>query len=135
MIANPKAGWCNFKLGKFVGYPSYLHDTPIDLLDAFINYYENGYGVVCVDEEGTEFTFVLTHYNIFIIHEKRRTILYEFPHMRVDDLAKELLNDIESNLDGWCYEFLAYDFREKRTQYYKNELIVKMNKLKEYLKL
>lgn len=56
MIYNPRFGWCNFKLGTFFGTPSYLTDVPVDLLDAFINYYEKGSGTVVFDEEGSHFT-------------------------------------------------------------------------------
>ena len=63
MISNPKHGWCNFKLGTFEGTPSYLTDVPIDILTAFIDYHNKGCGVIWFDEEGTEFTLVITPYS------------------------------------------------------------------------
>ena len=36
MLSNPKAGWCELKIGNFKGTPSYLTDVPIDMLTAFI---------------------------------------------------------------------------------------------------
>lgn len=102
MISNPYAGWCNFKLRSFKGTPSYLTDVPVDLLEAFIDLHTKGTGVVWFDEEGTEFTLVLTPYSLFIIEEKDEPILHDFSEMKIENLEKELIEDIESNLDGWA---------------------------------
>lgn len=102
MISNPKHGWCNFKLGTFEGTPSYLTDVPIDILTAFIDYHNKGCGVIWFDEEGTEFTLVITPYSLFIIEEKEKPILHDFSEMKIVDLEKELIKDIESDLCGWA---------------------------------
>lgn len=114
MITNPKYGWCKFKLGDFEGNPSYLTDVPLDLLEAFINYYTQGYGVVVFDEEGSYFTLLLTRYNlgIFVIEEKNESVLYDFSDMNINDLTKELINDIESNLNGWMNFTIDEDWEE-----------------------
>lgn len=134
MITNPKHGWCSFELGNFQGSPSYLTDVAVDLLDAFIDYYAKGYGVAVFDEEGSFFTLVLTRYNwgIFLIEEKHCAILHDFSNMNVDDLAKELVNDIEGDLSGW-YDFLLLN-DEKERERYKNELDKKIAELKNHLK-
>ena len=67
MISNPKYGWCDFVLGDFHGHPSYLTDVPVDLLEAFISYFENGTGTAFFDEEGSEFTLILKHHMILIM--------------------------------------------------------------------
>lgn len=105
MISNPKHGWCTFKLGDFVGTPSYLTDVPVDLLNAFIDYNTRGYGVAVFDEEGSDFILLLTNYNqsVFIIEEKDEAILHDFSDMSIDNLEKELLEDIEHDLVGWTY--------------------------------
>ena len=64
MISNPRFGWCNFELGDFKGYPSYLTDVPVDLLDAFIDYHTKGYGVAVFDEEGSYFKITPTVFRI-----------------------------------------------------------------------
>lgn len=102
MISNPKHGWCNFKLEDFEGTPSYLTDVPGDLLNIFIDYHRKGYGMTWFDEEGTEFTLVLTPYSLFIIEEKDEPVLHDFSVINIDDLEKELVNDIENNLDEWA---------------------------------
>ena len=112
MISNPKYGWCDFKLGTFKGAPSYLTDVPVDLLDAFIDYYTKGQGMAWFDEEGNEFTLVINPYSLFIIEEKAESVLYDFSEMNVEKLAKELINDIEKDLTGWS-EFLTDDDQEE----------------------
>ena len=106
MISNPKNGWCNFKLGDFEGTPSYITDVPIDLLDAFTDYYTRGYGLAYFDEEGSEFTLLLTWYGVYIIEEKDDTKVHTFYNLSISDLAKEVIADIETNLDGWCNDFM-----------------------------
>lgn len=102
MISNPANGWCNFKLGDFEGTPSYLTDVPLDLLDAFLDYYNKGMGMAWFDEEGTEFTLVINPYSLFIIAEKEETpVLYDFSKINISDLEKELIEDIERDFAEW----------------------------------
>lgn len=42
MIRDMGAGWAEIEIGNFHGYPSYIDDVPVILLNAFIEYYENG---------------------------------------------------------------------------------------------
>lgn len=130
MISNPKNGWCNFQLGDFRGFPSYLTDVPVELLDVFIDFNTRGYGVAVFDEEGSTFTLVLTKYNggIFVIEEKDKAILHDFSDMNVEDLEKELLEDINRDLVGWT-NFMYDDDPEEVTQH-RNEIRQRVAKLK-----
>lgn len=108
MISNPKHGWCDFMLSDekdnlFVGIPSYLTNVPVDLLQAFLDYKTKGLGIAWFDEEGTEFTLVLNPYSMFIILESEDEYaeLIDFSKVKIDDLIKELIQDIESDLDEW----------------------------------
>ena len=102
MISNPKYGWCNFKLGDFIGHPSgYMTDVVQDLLNAFINFYKNRASVVVFDEEGSYFTLLLTYNGIYIIEEKEEAKLFDFSEFNIYELASELINDIESDFDNW----------------------------------
>lgn len=112
MISNPKYGWCDFDLKSFHGSPSYLTDVPVDLLNTFIQYHSTGTGVVWFDEEGTEFTLVITPYSLFIIEEKDEPVLHDFSEINIDNLEKELIEDIEKDLTGWS-EFITDDDREE----------------------
>lgn len=130
MISNPKHGWCDFELGSFRGTASYLTDVPIDLLDAFIDYYTKGYGVVVFDEEGSEFILVLTRYNngIFVIEERDFVAINDFSSKNPDDLAKELISDLENDLKRWAVEFTFDDIEE-----HKHEISQKIAKLQQLI--
>ena len=132
MISNPEHGWCNFKLGDFKGVASYLTDVPLDLINAFIDYHEKGSGVVIFDEEGSYFTLVLTAYNcgIYIIEEKEECITHSFWDMNIEDLEKELISDIESNLHGWS-EFLSIGLKSQIQ--YIDDIKHRISELKKYI--
>lgn len=132
MISNPKHGWCNFKLGTFEGTPSYLTDVPIDILTAFIDYHNKGCGVIWFDEEGTEFTLVITPYSLFIIEEKEKPILHDFSEMKIADLEKELIKDIENDLYGWA-NFITDDDVEEIKQH-ETEIRQRIAILKKYMR-
>ena len=112
MISNPKYGWCDFDLKSFHGSPSYLTDVPVDLLNAFIQYHTTGTGMAWFDEEGTEFTLVITPYSLFVIEEKDKPVLHDFAEIKISNLEKELIEDIEKDLIGWS-EFITTDDREE----------------------
>lgn len=102
MIKNPEHGWCKFNLGEFEGRPGYLTDVPVDLLKGFIEYFTSGTSCVWFDEEGSEFTLILTPYNIYIVKDDEDAeLLYSYPRLSPKDLANELISDIESDLGGW----------------------------------
>ena len=108
MISNLKHGWCDFKIeddnnNVFFGIPSYITNVPVDLLQSFLEYKINGQGMAWFDEEGTEFTLVLNPYSMFIITENEdcEGRLYDFSELNIDNLIKELIQDIESDLDEW----------------------------------
>lgn len=118
MISNPKHGWCDFMLSDekdnlFVGTPSYLTNVPVDLLQAFLDYKTKGLGIAWFDEEGAEFTLVLNPYSMYIIAENEHTELIDFSKVKIDDLIKELIQDIESDLDKWSMFDCDYNDEEK----------------------
>ena len=129
MISNPKHGWSNFDLRVFHGTPSYLTDVPVDLLNAFIQYHTTGTGVAWFDEEGTEFTLVITPYSLFVIEEKDKPVLHNFSEMKINNLEKELIEDIEKDLIGWS-EFITSEDREEVIMH-RDEIKNKIAMLKE----
>ena len=133
MITNPHYGWCDFKLGNFEGHPSYLTDVPVDLLDAFIDYHEKGSGVAWFDEEGTEFTLIITPYSMFVIEEKEAPVLHDFSEIKFIEVEKELINDIENNINGWSQEFVTSD-DEEEIKLHRDEIRQKLAILKQYVK-
>lgn len=103
MINNPKHGWCDFKLGDFTGHPSYLTNVPVDLLRGFVELFSIGTSSVFFDEEGTEFTLVMTPYSIYIIEEKDSPHLIDLSELNPKEIAKELIVDIRENFIKWCH--------------------------------
>ena len=103
MISKPEYGWCNFKLGSFIGHPSgYMTSVVTDLLDAFILFYKNGIGATVFDEEGSYFTLLLKKWNdVYIIEEKEKSTLFDFSEFSINNLAQELISDIENDFDNW----------------------------------
>lgn len=132
MISNPKHGWSNFDLRVFHGAPSYLTDVPVDLLNAFIQYHKTGTGIAWFDEEGTEFTLVITPYSLFVIEEKDKPVLHDFSEIKINNLEKELIEDIEKDLIGWS-EFITSDDREEVIMH-RDEIRNKIAMLKELSK-
>lgn len=132
MISNPKHGWCDFKLGNFEGTPSYLTDVPLGLLEAFLDYHYKGAGIAWFDEEGTEFTLAINPYSLFIIAERdENPVLYDFSELNVNDLEKELIADIESDMVGWS-EFIPDDDREEIMQH-RNDILQRIAKLRKFV--
>lgn len=129
MISNPKHGWCDFDLRSFHGSPSYLTDVPVDLLNFFIQYHATGMGIAWFDEEGTEFTLVITPYSLFIIEEKDEPVIHDFSEMKIDNLEKELIEDIEKDLTGWS-EFIT-DYDREEVIMHRDEIRNKIAMLKE----
>lgn len=70
------------------------------------------------DEEGGWFTFVITPYSLFIIEERDKPILYDLSEMKIEDLEKELISDIENDLNAWA-DFMDSDNFENNRQYIK----------------
>ena len=105
MIANPWCGWCDFTLGNFKARLSYLTDVPIDLLDAFVDYYAKGKGVAYFDTEGTYLTLVLSQYtqDIFLIEDADELVLHTFPDIHINTLCDDLISDIENDFEKWCH--------------------------------
>ena len=130
MISEPKCGWCNFKLGSFMGHPSgYMTSVVTDLLDAFILFYKNGIGAAVLDEEGSYFTLLLTYNGVYIIEEKEKAKLFDFSEFDIYELANELINDIESDFDNWV------DFTEECCdQFSRVHIYNKICELKELIK-
>lgn len=128
MISNPKHGWCDFKLGTFEGHPSYLTTVPVDLLNAFIDYHLKGCGAVWFDEEGTEFTLVVTPNSLFLIEEKDGPVLYDFSDAKgIFALEKELIEDIEKDVDAWAVNFSIFS---EETSTVKEKICQKLEELK-----
>lgn len=129
MITNNGHGWGTFKLGNFTGRLSYMEDVSVDLLQAFIDWHDKGSGCAWIDEEGTEFTLVLTPYSAYVIVERGGVELIDLSELKIEEIEKELIDDIESDLTGWS-EFLPNDDVEE-IQLHRDRIRIKLWLLKE----
>lgn len=108
MITNNGNGWGTFKLGNFTGRLSYIEDVPVDLLQSFIDWHDKGSGCAWIDEEGTEFTLVLTPYSAYVIVERGGVELIDLSELKIEEIEKELIDDIENDFEGWV-KFMTSD--------------------------
>jgi hypothetical protein len=109
MIDNPKYGWCHFQIGDFSRTVSYLTDVPLDLLEAFTYLYNKGAGAVYFDEEGNDFTLLLTPNSVYIVEEQFIPVLHKFDNIDTNELTRELIADIEKDFIRWGTEFSPSD--------------------------
>lgn len=140
MLEKPYAGWTNIKIKNWSDRASYLSDIHLDLLGALVDsYVTSSYRPACVhyDAEGWEGIIVIDDYFTYIILDdteendkkfKSKVITFEIDK---DDLAKELIKDIEKNLEEWSlWNVDLYD--NKLSQQEENKKIIQnlLNKLK-----
>lgn len=106
---------------------------PVDILVAFVNLHRHGSGVVFFDEEGTEFTLVVNRDSLFIIEEKEQPVLHDFSEVDIGDLEKELVEDIERDLDEWSAFLPQYESREIKA--HRDEITDLLNSLKSIIQV
>lgn len=131
MISNPKNGWCDFNLGDFHGHPSYLTNVAMDLINACYRYCieDNDYITVGFDEESSEFILIADYCNCYIIEQKGNDILHKID-INIKDFIKEIVNDVESNIDEWA-AFAVFDDDPEKIRYNKIRLLNKIKLIKE----
>lgn len=103
MISNPKYGWCDFDLGDFHGHPSYITSVATDLLEASYNYAfgKSNHITIRFDEEGSYFILLADCYDCYIIEQKDEDTLHSID-IGIKDLIREIVRDIESDIDTWA---------------------------------
>lgn len=131
MFSKPKYGWTEITLGDFKGRGSYTTDIPMDLLNAFINALKYSIPAsVFFDEEGSEFTLVSHYDGTYIIVEREEKPKLISVDIRFFKLIKEIINDLESNIDEWTNWMCYYDSTEEELSERENLLKSKIEELK-----
>lgn len=134
MISNPnkRENRCDFQLGDFTCSPSCSTDVAESLLVAFLDMYSYGSGSCFLLEENNDrcFTLVLNDVgSIFIIEEADDdVVLHDFSYLDVDELATELIKDVEDHLSEWV-EYSIYDDSSEQKMYL-NNIKNRLNELK-----
>ena len=87
------------------------------------------------DEKGTEFTLVLNPYSMYIIaeNEEGEGRLYDFSEINIDNLIKELIQDIESDLTGWSIFYCNCWHDEEEIKVNREHIRNLICQLKEYV--
>lgn len=138
MLSKPCAGWTKVTIGDFEGRASYMTDVPMDCLIAFINALEyNIPASVLFDEEGSEFTLVTSVDGTYIISEREEPKLFVI-NKGFLKLVRELINDIEDNLEDWVlwdYDYEFHNDSEGILNERRNIIKKRVKRLKELLKI
>ena len=138
MLSKPCAGWTKVTIGDFEGRASYMTDVPMDCLIAFINALEYNIPVsVLFDEEGSEFTLVTSVDGTYIISEREEPKLFVI-NKGFLKLVRELINDIEDNLEDWVlwdYDYEFHNDSEGILNERRNIIKKQVKRLKELLKI
>ncbi len=138
MLEAPKHGWATFTYRDFSCTPSYLTDVPMDLLDCLVSLYETGFGGCLFDTEGSEYELFLSEWSVVIVcHEEDRYIMDLSENYWINGgknrFSKELILDIESNLNDWVYwDYMDNDAEETAVR--RETLRTKIEKLKKLIK-
>ena len=128
MLEKPYAGWTNIKIKNWSDRASYLTNIHLDFLNSLINSYKN-YTVASVkyDAEGWEGIIVIDDYSTYIIkYEDKSGKPYVLEiEIDKDDVSKELIKDIEDNLEEWCaWDISGVDEEQDKKQIKKNKKII-----------
>lgn len=117
MIKNEGCGWCKLQIGDFAEKARCPGNAAKVLLELFLDYHHKGYGMAWLDGGGTEYSIILTPYSMYVVEEKENAVLYDCSCLTVEKLEKELINDIESEMDAWA-EFPYYTHPDKNRRQY-----------------
>jgi hypothetical protein len=132
VLEAPAHGWTQVRIGDFSDRASYLTDVPMECLESFIyGFFSDSPISLKFDAEGWDFLVVVDDYSTHIITSKDNYKLESYEIWK-EDLAVELINDIESNLEAWVEWDLDYDDGEKSNSRRKH-LISHLERLRELL--
>lgn len=136
MFNIPKNGWTEIKITDnnktFCERASYLTDIPFEALKGIVFSLKNNVPFVqYFDAEGYEYTIVSNWFDTYIILSKDTDELIRFD-INMYQLSKEILNDIQKNINEWV-NFSYEDFTEKEIKIRKKELCEYCEKIKELI--
>ena len=140
MISKPQNGWVDITIGDWTDRASYLTDVQNDFLDCITKVMTTHLpNCFYCDAEGWEYIIVISENAISIIREKDTFDYYTYEfyenNVLLKDVAKTIVNDIESNLNEWRTWEPCLDLNDMGDiENYKNIMLEKLNKLKGILK-
>ncbi len=140
-ISKPEYGWVtisfynvksfNIATHSFTSHCSYLTDVMYDLIEGMINYYNTiTPTMIRFDEEGSNWTLILTFDKVFIISERNTTEIYE-TNDTIESVTKEIIENCNKYSDDWVNWNLNLNETEKK---YSKKYYIKRIKFLEELK-
>lgn len=107
MLSKPFAGWSHITIGNWSDKCSYIDDVPVMLLDAVYQQLRNNTPqAVEFDVEGYEYIIIFDEFYTHIITYKD-DIIYKTIEVDIEVIAKELVNDIQDDLELW----ISWDYK------------------------
>ena len=115
MLEKPSGGWTRVSIGGFSSRASYLTDVPYDMLNAFTRFFsENRPQTVYFDGEGLDFYITFSWDIIFMLDGRGDTnYLCHQDEVKIDDVVREVISDLEEHLDDWKAWSEFYDTADK----------------------
>lgn len=107
MLSTPKCGWSNITIGDWSDRCSYLTDVPFQLLEALEQSCREHKPVSAkFDAEGWEYIITFDWWHTHIVSDRapfdeENGFKYYSIEVNRDDLARELVEDIRRDIDGW----------------------------------
>lgn len=117
ILGTPKNGWTNIRLGEFQCWGSYMTDIPIEWLKA-IKYSLQFCTPLCLyaDNEGTETYIIIDEYCSYAFKNTDRIdVITIWQHK--ENVIKQIINDIESDIDSWVQWDLDENATEKQIEW------------------
>ena len=104
MLDTPKHGWSQITIGDWSDRCSYMNDVPSLLLDAIESICRTYHpAAVTLDAEGWEYILVFDSFATHIISDNCDDgYIYTSIDISLAELARELIDDIRRDIDGWA---------------------------------
>lgn len=126
MLSKPVCGWSTLQIGSFYNSISYLTDVPLDCLEAMIKSLKHNVPF-CVqfDTEGSYIILTSCDYvcTTTITYWDNEGIQIKEFDIGLIELAKDLYNDINNNIEDWSIWNPCFEPNEEESIIYKTKLI------------
>lgn len=147
MLSKPNAGWTDITIGDImIGTASYIEDIPVNVLNAFIEYFNEDNCLnfsIEFDAEGYFFGLVEFNGELFVINNQTGEKIPNMTKVSTDALRKilgklavEVIQNIQENMMSWVlWDFDDLEYKnDKKVEERKNLLNKKCDLLASQLR-
>jgi hypothetical protein len=126
MLSKPNFGWSTLQIGDFYDDVSYLTDVPLDCLESMIRALK--YHIPFVVQFDTEGSYIILTscdyiYTTTVTYWNNDGIQIKEFNIGLIELAKDLYNDINSNINDWSMFSSFCEPNTVESKEYKEKLI------------